>query len=88
MKVELIISEPFEDFEAIQGYIPEPLWKAWSGWFSVVFISEDGRQFRFPAGVYFKLKLYGEANIRIISSDRFMIAYLKVIPEEDKQPRA
>jgi hypothetical protein len=84
MRIEFIVSEPFEDFEIIKGYIPEPLWRAWSGLFSVLFISEDGRRFRLPAGVYFKLKFYGKASIRMFSPHHggLIISYLKVIPEE------
>jgi hypothetical protein len=33
MRIEFVVSEPFEDFEIIKGYIPEPLWRAWSGLF-------------------------------------------------------
>lgn len=84
MRIEFIVSEPFEDFEIIKGDIPEPLWRAWSGLFSVLFISEDGRQFTLPAGAYFKLKIYGEASARIFSPHHggLIIAYLRVISEE------
>jgi len=83
MRIKFVVSEPFEDFEIIKGHIPEPWWRAWSGLFSVLFISEDGRRFRLPAGVYLKLKLYGKASIRIFSPYHkgLIAAYLEVIPE-------
>ncbi|WP_448593696.1 hypothetical protein [Thermoflexus hugenholtzii] len=84
MRIEMVVSEPFEDFEVIKGNIEEPLWRAWSGIFSVLFISEDGRQFKLPAGVYCKLKIYGEASVRFFSHHHggLIVAYLRTIPEE------
>jgi hypothetical protein len=82
MRVEMIISEPFEEFEIIKGYIPEPIWKAWSGLCSVRFITEGGREHRLPAGIYFRLKLQGEAEIRCFPlRGKLVLASLRVVKE-------
>jgi hypothetical protein len=82
MRVEMIISEPFEEFEIIKGAIPEPIWKAWSGLCSVRFIAEGGREFRLPAGVYFRLKLQNEADIKCFHLlVKLAIACLRVVKE-------
>lgn len=82
MRVELIVSEPFEDFEVIKGHIPEPVWKAWAGAFSVRFMAEDGRQFKLPAAVYFRLKYGGTASIKGFRlHGKLVLASLRVLTD-------
>jgi len=81
MLLELIVSEPFEAYERLRGRIHEPIWKAWSWPLSVRFESEDGRQLKLPAAIYFKLKYQGEGSVRLFSPlhGGLIIAYLRVI---------
>jgi hypothetical protein len=71
IRAEFVISEPYEEFEILYGWVSPPLiWKPWVFWFE----ADDGRRFWLPGGAYLAFKWKKQISSRFGKSGDFRFA--------------